>query len=156
MKKICRICGKPIKGSVLDHYEDKHFSFYIANQSKIESHPSAFAVSEDSLLKNAGKPEIKEEIVIVEKEEMYEEIQPAFDVESKKYIIDILEENSYEQTYRRKYDFECNGCHEMHKYGKVISGKSHKLHLCYNCYKYAKMFTESKRGNKHVFINTPM
>ena len=45
MKKLCRICGKAIIGDVLKHYADKHFSIYVANKAKIESHPGAFVVS---------------------------------------------------------------------------------------------------------------
>ena len=33
---------------------------------------------------------------------------------------------------------------------------SDEPHLCYECYKNAKGNVELKRGNKHVFINTPM
>lgn len=60
MGKICRICGKPIVGDVLKHYQEKHFNIYVANKSKIESHPGVFAVSEkNAKLCNAIKREVR-------------------------------------------------------------------------------------------------
>ena len=75
---------------------------------------------------------------------------------SKKKIKDALNKSLGEQTYRGKNPFICDGCSKKHEYGKVIFGGISNLHLCYECYKYAKEKIKSKRGNKHVFINTPM
>lgn len=73
-----------------------------------------------------------------------------------KEIAKTLDKRLGEQTYRGNQSFMCDGCHKEYKYGKVIYGDAHNFHLCYECYKYAKKGTDSKRGNKHVFINTPM
>ena len=35
MSKICKLCGKKILGDILDHFSEKHFSFYVANKETI-------------------------------------------------------------------------------------------------------------------------
>ena len=151
MKKLCRICGKPIMGDVLKHYADKHFSIYVANKAKIESHPGAFVVSEGcdflavlSKVRNSTPPK------------KVQTPPSQFNKKRMREIARTIDKRLGEQTYRGNQPFMCDGCHKEYKYGKVIYGNSHNLHLCYECYKYAKKNTDSKRGNKHVFINTPM
>ena len=151
MKKLCRICGKAIIGDVLKHYADKHFSIYVANKAKIESHPGAFVVSGCSellaalsIVKNCAPPK------------KAQPPSPKIDKKRMKEIAKTLDKRLGEQTYRGNQSFMCDGCHKEYKYGKVIYGNAQNFHLCYECYKYAKKGTDSKRGNKHVFINTPM
>ena len=151
MGKVCRICGKTIIGGVLKHYEEKHFSIYAANKAKIESHPGAFVVSEGN--------ELLAELSKVKHEEPYKKDQTTpcqFDKKRMRETIRVLDKRLGEQTYRGKSPFICDGCNKKKKYGKVIYDDSCNLHLCYDCYKYAKKHIKAKRGNKHVFINTPM
>jgi hypothetical protein len=68
-----------------------------------------------------------------------------------------LQEHPQEQTYRGLKEFECDSCFKMSKHGKVIFvNRLRRLHLCYACYNQLKAHAKGKRGNKHVFINTPM
>ena len=55
-----------------------------------------------------------------------------------KEIVSALNKSLGEQTYRGKNPFICDGCFKKHEYGKVIFGGISNLHLCYECYKYAK------------------
>ena len=71
-------------------------------------------------------------------------------------VIKALDERPEEQTYRGFVEFKCDTCSKVYKHGKVIYSRLAKFHLCYECYKNAKGNVELKRGNKHVFINTPM
>ena len=165
MTKICKFCSEIIKGDVLEHYREKHFSIYFDNKSKIESHPGAFAlnvglkVSKSIYNKETSPIDIKKEKVHkkIKKRKVHKTDKSIPTAHAKKMcFLDIFRHAYDEQTYRSQSFFECDGCHKEHKYGKVIYGNSHNLHLCYECYKYAKKNTDSKRGNKHVFINTPM
>ena len=73
-----------------------------------------------------------------------------------KEIVSALNKSLGEQTYRGKSPFICDGCFKKYEHGKIIIGGISNLHLCYECYKHAKEKIKTKRGNKHVFINTPM
>lgn len=152
MGKICRICGKTITGEVLKHYEEKHFSIYVANKAKIQSHPGAFVISEGNEIwamitapKQKTASEKKKQVVVHQ-----------INNNRLARIIDVLKKNLGEQTFRGTLPFVCDGCSERRNHGKVILGGTKNLHLCYDCYKQAKEMVKSKRGNKHVFINTPM
>ncbi len=62
-----------------------------------------------------------------------------------------------EQTYRDAKSFKCEACGKKHFHGKVIfKGVDKTLHLCYECYKFAKTGIKFKRGNRHFYISTPM
>lgn len=150
MQKICKICGKPIKGDVLKHFEEKHFSIYAANRDKIAAHPGAFVVDEDGVDAEQAVESIKAASAKKKKKERH------FDKKRMKEAITVLDRFREEQTYRADEEFKCYTCLQKHKHGKILYGDTQNLHLCYECYRYAKEHVKSKRGNKHVFINTPM
>ena len=155
MAKICRICGSKIVGDVLKHYEEKHFSIYVANRSKIETHPGAFAVS-DGFYKIQNEPHHVAMSNQNEKPENKAVKRTRYDKKKMREVIKVLDERPEEQTYRGFVEFKCDTCSKVYKHGKVIYSRLAKFHLCYECYKNAKGNVELKRGNKHVFINTPM
>ena len=70
-------------------------------------------------------------------------------------LINALEDRAEEQTFRQG-GFVCDVCQKS-RCGKTIFDRSHgNWHVCYKCLKRAKSMIEPRRGNKHVFINTPM
>lgn len=151
MGRICRICGKEIKDDILEHYEKNHFSIYVANLTKIRLHPGAFAVSENS--ETAIRMAIEEQ----EKQSQKRHSTPCrINKDTIKKVSYSLEKRLTEQTYRGKSYFVCDGCSKIHKYGRIVYSDSQNFHLCYGCYKIAKKRVNLKRGNKHVYINTPM
>lgn len=150
MEKICKICGKAIKEDVLKHFEEKHFSIYAANREKIAAHPAAFTVDREG----TEVDNVLEAIKAIKAEKKKKEHH--FDKKKMKEAIIVLERFREEQTYRAEEEFKCYTCLKKHKHGKILYGNTQNLHLCYECYKYAKEHVKSKRGNKHVFINTPM
>lgn len=150
MQKICKICGKPIKGNILKHFEEKHFSIYAANREKIAAHPAAFAVDDNHV--TAEKVPASVQTAIASKKKRAHR----FDKTRMKEAIIVLDRFREEQTYRAEEEFKCYTCLKKHKHGKILYGDTQNLHLCYECYKHAKEHVKSKRGNKHVFINTPM
>lgn len=165
MSKICKLCGKKILGDILDHFCEKHFSFYVANKETIMSHPGAFAVDED---KYDIKIHLARNIEVIKPHKNYTqnnkqttETPPkkthVFNHRKMRGIISDLEEHPEEQTYRGWDLFMCDGCEKTCKHGRVIFvNMKRTLHLCYACYKHAKSIVKFKRGNKHVYINTPM
>ena len=159
MGKICRICGKPVVGDVLKHYQEKHFNIYVANKSKIESYPGAFVVSEKNVkLCNAIKQEVRKNIearqVVADANFQKEH---SFNKKKMRTVLNEMNKHPEEQTYRGRTNFVCDVCGKSYSHGKVIyASPIQKLHLCYACYKHAKERSKAKRGNKHVFINTPM
>ena len=153
--KVCKLCGKTIMGDVLKHYEEKHFSIYVANKAKIESHPGAFAVSEEFYkLHNESRQVIASSQS--EKPESKTKKLPWYDKKKMREVIKALDERPEEQTYRGFVEFKCDACSKIYKHGKVIYSRLAKYHLCYECYKHARGQLALKRGNRHVFINTPM
>lgn len=161
--KICKLCGKKILGDVLGHYSEKHFSFYVANRSVLESNPGAFSVSEDKYdrTKHLASTCVKLESKPRQNNKPETESKPSkehtYNHRKMCRVIADLEDHPQEQTYRGTKEFECDGCERMCKHGRVIFVRAKKtLHLCYACYKHAKSCAKSKRGNKHVYINTPM
>ena len=70
-------------------------------------------------------------------------------------LLNALEDRAEEQTFRQG-GFICNVC-QKYRCGKTIFDRSHgNWHVCYKCLKRAKSMIEPRRGNKKVFINTPM
>lgn len=132
------------------HFEEKHFSIYAANRDKIAAHSGAFVVDKESV----EADRIVETIKVVKAEKKKKEHR--FDRKKMKEAIIILDRFREEQTYRADEEFKCYTCMKKHMHGKILYGDTQNLHLCYECYKYAKERVKSKRGNKHVFINTPM
>ncbi len=132
------------------HFEEKHFSIYAANRDKIAAHLGTFVVDKESV----EADRIVETIKVVKAEKKKKEHR--FDKKKMKEAIIILDRFREEQTYRADEEFKCYTCMKKHKHGKILYGDTQNLHLCYECYKYAKERVKSKRGNKHVFINTPM
>lgn len=165
MSKICKLCGKKILGDILDHFSEKHFSFYVANKETIMSHPGAFAVDED---KYDSKIHLARNIEVIKPHKNHTqnnkqttETPPkkthVFNHRKMRGIISDLEEHPQEQTYRGWDLFMCDGCEKTCKHGRVIFvNMKRTLHLCYDCYKHAKSIVKFKRGNKHFYINTPM
>ena len=165
MSKICKLCGKKILGDILDHFSEKHFSFYVANKETIMSHPGAFTVDED---KYDRKIHLARNIEVIKPHKNHTqnnkqttETPPkkthVFNHRKMRGIISDLEEHPQEQTYRGWNLFMCDGCEKTCKHGRVIFvNMKRTLHLCYDCYKHAKSIVKFKRGNKHVYINTPM
>lgn len=165
MSKICKLCGKKILGDILDHFSEKHFSFYVANKETIMSHPGAFTVDED---KYDSKIHLARNIEVIKPHKNHTqnnkqttETPPkkthVFNHRKMRGIISDLEEHPQEQTYRGWNLFMCDGCEKTCKHGRVIFvNMKRTLHLCYDCYKHAKSIVKFKRGNKHVYINTPM
>lgn len=165
MSKICKLCGKKILGDILDHFSEKHFSFYVANKETIMSHSGAFTVDED---KYDSKIHLARNIEVIKphKNHMQNNKQTTetppkkthvFNHRKMRGIISDLEEHPQEQTYRGWNLFMCDGCEKTCKHGRVIFvNMKRTLHLCYDCYKHAKSIVKFKRGNKHVYINTPM
>lgn len=161
--KVCKLCGKRILGDVLGHFSKEHFSFYVANRSVLESNPGAFSVSEEKFNSTIHLASTCVKPVTRAKKENKPETEPkqpkvhTYNHGKMCRIISDLEEHPQEQTYRGTEEFECDGCERMCKHGRVIFVRSRKtLHLCYACYKHAKSCAQTKRGNKHVYINTPM
>ncbi len=150
MAKVCRICGKRFIGDVLKHFEEQHFDIYAANRDKIAAHPNAFAVVENGVSADETIVSVRAEITAKKKREH------RFSKGRMKVVVSILDRYREEQTYRREEEFKCYTCSKKHKHGKVIYGDSQHYYLCYECYKHAKKRLNSKRGNKHAFINTPM
>lgn len=165
MSKICKLCGKKILGDILDHFSEKHFSFYVANKETIMSHPGAFTVDED---KYDSKIHLARNIEVIKPHKNHTqnnkqttETPPkkthVFNHRKMRGIISDLEEHPQEQTYRGWNLFMCDGCEKTCKHGRVIFvNMKRTLHLCYDCYKHAKSIVKFKRGNKHFYINTPM
>ena len=165
MSKICKLCGKKILGDILDHFSEKHFSFYVANKETIMSHSGAFTVDED---KYDSKIHLARNIEVIKPHKNHTqnnkqttETPPkkthVFNHRKMRGIISDLEEHPQEQTYRGWNLFMCDGCEKTCKHGRVIFvNMKRTLHLCYDCYKHAKSIVKFKRGNKHVYINTPM
>ena len=165
MSKICKLCGKKILGDILDHFSEKHFSFYVANKETIMSHSGAFTVDED---KYDSKIHLARNIEVIKphknhtqnnKQTPETQLKKAhmFNHKKMREIISDLEEHPEEQTYRGWDLFMCDGCEKTCKHGRVIFvNMKRTLHLCYDCYKHAKSIVKFKRGNKHVYINTPM
>lgn len=142
MDKYCRICGKKIIGDVITHFEEKHFSMFVANRTQLQQHPGAFVTNKEE---KTPTPYVRKE------KEHY-----PFDKRIQGKIMGAMTKKLGEQTYRGFDEFKCDGCHGYYKYGKVIYCNSNNIHLCYECYKHIKEIFKEKRGNKHVFINTPM
>jgi hypothetical protein len=70
-------------------------------------------------------------------------------------LLNALENRAEEQTYRQG-GFVCDVCKKL-RCGKTIFDRSNgNWHVCYKCLKRAKSIIEPRRGNKKVFINTPM
>lgn len=165
MSKICKLCGKKILGDILDHFSEKHFSFYVANKETIMSHPGAFTVDED---KYDSKIHLARNIEVIKPHKNHTqnnkqttETPPkkthVFNHRKMRGIISDLEEHPQEQTYRGWNLFMCDGCEKTCKHGRVIFvNMKRTLHLCYDCYKHAKSIVKFKRGNKHFYISTPM
>lgn len=165
MSKICKLCGKKILGDILDHFSEKHFSFYVANKETIMSHSGAFTVDED---KYDSKIHLARNIEVIKPHKNHTqnnkqttETPPkkthVFNHRKMRGIISDLKEHPQEQTYRGWNLFMCDGCEKTCKHGRVIFvNMKRTLHLCYDCYKHAKSIVKFKRGNKHVYINTPM
>lgn len=165
MSKICKLCGKKILDDILDHFSEKHFSFYVANKETIMSHSGAFTVDED---KYDSKIHLARNIEVIKPHKNHTqnnkqttETPPkkthVFNHRKMRGIISDLEEHPQEQTYRGWNLFMCDGCEKTCKHGRVIFvNMKRTLHLCYDCYKHAKSIVKFKRGNKHVYINTPM
>lgn len=165
MSKICKLCGKKILGDILDHFSEKHFSFYVANKETIMSHSGAFTVDED---KYDSKIHLARNIEVIKPHKNHTqnnkqttETPPkkthVFNHRKMRGIISDLEEHPQEQTYRGWNLFMCDGCEKTCKHGRVIFvNMKRTLHLCYDCYKHAKSIVKFKRGNKHFYISTPM
>ena len=165
MSKICKLCGKKILGDILDHFSEKHFSFYVANKETIMSHPGAFTVDED---KYDSKIHLARNIEVIKPHKNHTqnnkqttETPPkkthVFNHRKMRGIISDLEEHPQAQTYRGWNLFMWDGGEKTCKHGRVIFvNMKRTLHLCYDCYKHAKSIVKFKRGNKHVYINTPM
>lgn len=165
MSKICKLCGKKILGDILDHFSEKHFSFYVANKETIMSHPGAFTVDEDKydskihLARNVDVAKPHKNHTQNNKQTPETQLKKAhmFNHKKMREIISDLEEHPEEQTYRGWDLFMCDGCEKTCKHGRVIFvNMNRRLHLCYDCYKHAKSIVKFKRGNKHFYINTPM
>lgn len=165
MSKICKLCGKKILGDILDHFSEKHFSFYVANKETIMSHPGAFTVDEDKydskihLARNVDVAKPHKNHTQNNKQTSETQLKKAhmFNHKKMREIISDLEEHPEEQTYRGWDLFMCDGCDKTCKHGRVIFvNMNRRLHLCYDCYKHAKSIVKFKRGNKHFYINTPM
>lgn len=165
MSKICKLCGKKILGDILDHFSEKHFSFYVANKETIMSHPGAFTVDEDKydskihLARNVDVAKPHKNHTQNNKQMSETQLKKAhmFNHKKMREIISDLEEHPEEQTYRGWDLFMCDGCEKTCKHGRVIFvNMKRTLHLCYDCYKHAKSIVKFKRGNKHFYINTPM
>lgn len=165
MSKICKLCGKKILGDILDHFSDKHFSFYVANKETIMSHPGAFTVDED---KYDSKIHLARNIEVAKPQKNHKQSNKQtsksqlkkvhmFNHRKMREIISDLKEHPEEQTYRGWDLFMCDGCEKTCKHGRVIFvNMKRTLHLCYDCYRHAKSIVKFKRGNKHFYINTPM
>lgn len=165
MPKVCKLCGKKILGDILEHFSEKHFSFYVANKETIMVHPGAFTVDED---KYDSKIHLVRNIEVVKphknhkqsnKQTSEPQLKKAhmFNHRKMREIISDLEEHPEEQTYRGWDLFMCDGCEKTCKHGRVIFvNMKRTLHLCYDCYRHAKSIVKFKRGNKHFYINTPM
>ena len=165
MPKVCKLCGKKIFGDMLEHFSEKHFSFYVANKETIMVHSGAFTVDED---KYDSKIHLARNIEVVKphknhkqsnKQTSEPQLKKAhmFNHRKMREIISDLEEHPEEQTYRGWDLFMCDGCEKTCKHGRVIFvNMNRRLHLCYDCYKHAKSIVKFKRGNKHFYINTPM
>lgn len=165
MSKICKLCGKKILGNILDHFSEKHFSFYVANKETIMVHSGAFTVDED---KYDSKIHLARNIEVVKQHKNHKQSNKQtsepqlkkahmFNHRKMREIISDLEEHPEEQTYRGWDLFMCDGCEKTCKHGRVIFvNMNRRLHLCYDCYKHAKSIVKFKRGNKHFYINTPM
>jgi hypothetical protein len=165
MSKICKLCGKKILGDILDHFSEKHFSFYVANKETIMSHPGAFTVDEDKydskihLARNVDVAKPHKNHTQNNKQTPETQLKKAhmFNHKKMREIISDLEEHPEEQTYRGWDLFMCDGCEKTCKHGRVIFvNMKRTLHLCYDCYRHAKSIVKFKRGNKHFYINTPM
>jgi SOS response regulatory protein OraA/RecX len=163
--KVCKLCGKKILGDILDHFSKEHFSFYVANKEIIMSHPGAFTVDEDKydskihLARNVDVAKPHKNHTQNNKQTSETQLKKAhmFNHKKMREIISDLEEHPEEQTYRGWDLFMCDGCEKTCKHGRVIFvNMNRRLHLCYDCYKHAKSIVKFKRGNKHVYINTPM
>ena len=153
--KVCVICGKKIKGEIVSHFREKHFSFYAANQSLIESHPGAVCISIEKYNRSVHLHESY--VRSVPQKETPTKVEQEVVSRGVRKIIEELQEHPQEQTYRGLKEFECDSCFKMSKHGKVIFvNRLRRLHLCYACYNQLKAHAKGKRGNKHVFINTPM
>ena len=163
--KVCKLCGKKILGDILDHFSNKHFSFYVANKETIMVHPGAFTVDED---KYDSKIHLARNIEVVKPQKNHKQSNKQtsepqlkkahmFNHRKMREIISDLEEHPEEQTYRGWDLFMCDGCEKTCKHGRVIFvNMKRTLHLCYDCYRHAKSIVKFKRGNKHFYINTPM
>ena len=165
MSKVCKLCGKKIFGDMLEHFSEKHFSFYVANKETIMVHPGAFTVDED---KYDSKIHLARNIEVVKPQNNHKQSNKQtskpqlkkahmFNHRKMREIISDLEEHPEEQTDRGWDLFMCDGCEKTCKHGRVIFvNMNRRLHLCYDCYKHAKSIVKFKRGNKHFYINTPM
>ena len=165
MPKVCKLCGKKIFGDMLEHFSEKHFSFYVANKETIMVHPGAFTVDEDKydskihLARNVDVAKPHKNHTQNNKQTPETQLKKAhmFNHKKMREIISDLEEHPEEQTDRGWDLFMCDGCEKTCKHGRVIFvNMNRRLHLCYDCYKHAKSIVKFKRGNKHFYINTPM
>ena len=174
MARICRQCGKRFTESVLKHYEKNHKNVYLVYASKIAAHPNMYAADEDSAHDVASIKATLQPIHDIQKRskrdaipEYVKEEQQVTGVTTKKkhefntnamrQLVILLETRPQEQTYRGGKMFICDCCYEAFSSGRVVFNPPvQNWHVCYNCYKHAKERTQTKRGNRHVVILTPM
>ena len=141
MARICRECGKKIVGSIAKHYEEKHFSSYLANKSKIETNPSVFAPSEDNVAEirvikahNNIRASYKRTTsssaqTVASHDKAYTHRRGMFKL--------VLEEYPEVMTRKDEKIIHCQVCTKEHKHGKIILSTP-KWKVCYDCYNAVK------------------
>jgi len=157
MPLVCRDCAKPIKGSVADHYRTCHFSTYAANGDLVfREHPKVFLVEAHSTV--AAEVRIKEakkqQARIASKAAPKAKRDHQY-LERQRRVAALINCGCDNQTYRGG-DFVCDICLESKHAGRRLLTHTERYSVCYSCYKAMKEANPGKRGNKHVFINTPM
>lgn len=158
MSRKCIECGKIISGSVVDHYRDHHFGSYIRNgEDVIRRNPSIFAPE----IGTERAQQIQTSTAKTKLQKTYDKVDTntPWDREAKKRsqaIVKLIVGGCEDQTYRDGKIFTCAVCQRQKSTGRHLMSYSTRFTICYDCYRTIKQANPGKRGNKHVFINTPM
>ena len=158
MARKCIQCGKIITGSVVNHYRSLHIGAVMQHGEEKIKRLSGFFAPECGT-ERARKMQTHEAKVKQEKKITAVNAQLKYDPEYRnrvKMITAMIDNKCYEQTYREGKQYRCDMCNQMKSSGKRLISYVQRYTICYECYNTIKKANPQKRGNKHVFINTPM
>lgn len=158
MARRCIECGRIISGSVVEHYRNAHIGSLLRNgEDKIRKIPDAFAPQTGTVrAREAAAVEAKRKMV-----EHKQAVNTASNIDPQqrqrmRMIAAMIDSGCETQTYRGGTSFQCDMCLQKRTSGKRLLSYMTRYTVCYACYNDVKRANPGKRGNHHVFINTPM